>query len=287
MNMIDKKTLTEKSSAVVGALRARGQVPQIIHVDDINNRSALPAPETRSIGLRRRLTVAYLPQFSAFASSLVTEEVTAVREALQKFLGKRSQADLSAWLENYYKELAVDISKKAKPLVSGYGLALTPIAQEEIASNATIGPQFEQFTNQYLNYLAERHVSSSKAQIIDVLKTANDAGTDPADAVNERLAEWEQKRPDKFTQHESYRAENAMTRAVFLFSGVSKLRWVAFGKNCPYCSSLNGKVVGIQQDFLQAGSYQPDGAKEPLIVKSSKKHAPAHAGCDCGIAAEH
>jgi hypothetical protein len=62
---------------------------------------------------------------------------------------------------------------------------------------------------------------------------------------------------------------------------VQYIRWVAFGESCPYCSALDGQVVGINRFFLEAGDFQPEGADRPLTVSSNVGHAPAHAGCDC------
>jgi len=62
-----------------------------------------------------------------------------------------------------------------------------------------------------------------------------------------------------------------------------KIRSVAFGSNCPYCSHLNGKVIGIDETFLEPGQFQPEGAEAPLKISHRMSHPPYHGGCDCGI----
>ncbi|MEQ8176676.1 MAG: polymorphic toxin type 50 domain-containing protein, partial [Syntrophomonadaceae bacterium] len=48
--------------------------------------------------------------------------------------------------------------------------------------------------------------------------------------------------------------------------------WVATGKSCPLCRSLNGKTVDINT---------------PFMVRGKKHHPPAHRGCDCHLAADN
>ena len=84
---------------------------------------------------------------------------------------------------------------------------------------------------------------------------------------------------------ESIRGENAFTRSVFALCGIVKIMSVAFGKSCPFCADLDGKIIGIDQVFLPKGDFQPDGADAPLTVTHSCSHPPYHDGCMCGLVA--
>jgi YD repeat-containing protein len=81
---------------------------------------------------------------------------------------------------------------------------------------------------------------------------------------------------------------------AYMAAGVTRVRWVAMGKSCPYCRKLNGKVVGINSPFLQKGiAFEADGVDEqrgkkpPLVPSHDVKHPPAHQGCDCHLVAEN
>ncbi len=93
------------------------------------------------------------------------------------------------------------------------------------------------------------------------------------------MTEWVETRPGKITMRETVRAENAFARSVFALSGISKIRSIAYGTNCPYCQALNGKVIGIDSFFLIKGNFQPEGAEKPLTVTSNRSHPPYHDGC--------
>jgi len=82
------------------------------------------------------------------------------------------------------------------------------------------------------------------------------------------------------------RASNAVAKATYIENGVTKLRWVTLGANCPYCSRLNGKVVGINSDFVGAGEAVEADDVEPMYVYNRVGHAPLHEGCDCQIMAD-
>jgi len=93
-------------------------------------------------------------------------------------------------------------------------------------------------------------------------------------------------RGEQIAVDEATRANNAAAATLYSMAGVLALRWRSFNKSCPYCQSLDGRVVGMQDYFLMAGQdYQPEGAERPLKPGSDVRHPPAHDGCDCMITA--
>jgi hypothetical protein len=159
------------------------------------------------------------------------------------------------------------------------------VAQEEVNSTSDISSQYSNFEREYREYFVNRHIKSSHGQLKAVVRDAQEAGENEAEAVEKRILEWEEKRPDKISMRETVRAESAFAKTVFALAGITKIVSVAFGKSCPYCQALDGMVIGIDDFFLTKGNFQPDGAKEPLIVTSNRSHPPYHDGCDCGIMA--
>ena len=163
---------------------------------------------------------------------------------------------------------------------------MLPVAQEEINSSIDISPQYANFEKEYREYFATRHIKSSHYQLKSVIQKAQQDKENEAEAIEKRLAEWEEKRPNKISMRETVRAESAFAKRAFVLAGVTKIKSVSFGKSCPYCNALDGKVIGIDQVFLKQGEFQPEGADEPLKVTSDRGHPPYHDGCDCGIMAE-
>jgi len=239
--------------------------------------------ERRTSALRRKLTIAYKVQFDEYGKRIVKLEVDEVRSAVDSLLKKRGITDFLSWLESFYPEFSKEIDMQAAPLITSYASAVLPIAQDEVGSDSDISIQYQDFQREYREYFTDRHIKSSKGQLQAVVAGAQEAGDNEAEAVLQRLEEWEERRPDKISMRESVRAESAFARSVFGFCGIMKIKSIAFGTNCPYCSALNGKVIGINEYFLTKGDFQPDGADKPLTVTSNRSHPPYHDGCDCGI----
>ena len=169
--------------------------------------------------------------------------------------------------------------------VSKYAGDVLPVALKEIGSEVDVSADYADFERRYVDDLVRRHVDTSRQALSATLRDALAEGRDELEALEERLAEWEEKRPGKITMHETVRAEGAFARAAFASVGVLYLRWVAFGDSCPYCTALDGKIVGIDETFVVEGEFQPEGVEEPLKISGTRKHPPLHAGCDCAIEA--
>lgn len=278
LNFVNKETLLSTSPAFPATEPLR----------------SLPAPRTtirlverRGGQLRRKVTTSYLRQFRSYGAKVVGQEVKAVRAAVAKYLAKRTSADFLVWLEQFYRDFAAEVDKILAPLLSAYSRAILPIAQEEINNETDITGQYDGFERQYREGMVVRHVNSSTGQLRQIVEEADLTEENAADAIIQRVDEWDKTRPDKIVMRESIRAENAFTRAAFAFSGVSRIRSVAYGsETCPYCQALDGQVIGINDFFLTAGEYQPEGADRPLIVAGNRSHPPYHDGCLCGIEAE-
>lgn len=137
----------------------------------------------------------------------------------------------------------------------------------------------------YITRFLRRHGARSTNQMQKLARTVQRELL--REALEQRMDEWEERRPDKMAQEESVHAGGSVARMTYFVVGVVSLEWVAFGENCPLCDELTGKVVGIQEAFLRKGErIDPDDEDTaPLETKRSILNPPLHAGCDCGIVA--
>lgn len=251
-------------------------------------RSALPSEEraARAATSRRRLARQFERLFRSVEERIVKREAADVRQAVQRFLGRRDSGQFLAWLEQFYGQHQEFMLRSRLPAYLTYADAVQAAAAEEIAAAAEMTTTLQDFVRAYLVSHGALHAASAAGQLRQLVDDALAAGDDPAPWVEGRLQEWEQKRPDKTAQRETVQAGNAVAREVYMAAGIRKLRWHAFGANCPYCSALNGRTVGIDSTFLAAGdSLQPDGADHPLTTTVDVRHPPGHDGCDCQITA--
>lgn len=263
--------------------------PQPLTIENKDNslvdRATVQIVKKRSSAIRRRLTIAYKPKFEEFARQLVKKETDAVKAAVEEMLSQHGITEFNAWLDGFYRDFGKEIDKLMAPLITSYATAVLPIAQEEINSDSDIESQYLNFQREYREVFAKRHIISSQGQIDAVIRDSQKKGESDREALEQRLTEWEEKRPGKIVMRETVRAENAFTRSVFALCGIVKIMSIAYGKNCPYCQDLHGKVIGIDEYFLPKGDFQPEGAERPLTVTSNHSHPPYHDGCDCGIEA--
>jgi len=288
LNMVNKEMVV--SSKPTGI---QGRSPIIMLLNPNNNQLSFPEtqrqlvlPESRSISLRRRLTNAYKKKFDGYGQEVVGRETEAILAAIKETLSGRDTVEFLQWLDEFYESFGQEVDSLAAPLLSSYADAILPVAQDEINSDLDISTSYQSFEKDYQGSLVERHLQSSKGQLRAVVIDAQKAEESEAEAVEERLAEWEEKRPGKISMRESIRGENAFARSVFALSGIVKIMSVALGsKPCPFCVALDGTIIGIDQVFLPKGDFQPDGAEAPLTVTHSCSHPPYHDGCECGLVA--
>lgn len=274
LNMIDKSLMTGDNQD----LKINDE-----SVKEEKSRSKKKVIQKRSGALRRKITISYKNQFKNYGKSVVGDETKAIRKIIKT---KPTETEFKMALEKLYQEFRDTIESRAGALLSSYSSALLPVVQDEIASSFDIDTRFAIFLKEYTDYFTNRHVNSSKNQLNALYRKALEEAQDVFEELEARLIEWEEKRADKIVMRETVRTENAFAKTVFAFCGIAKIRSVAFGDSCPFCDALDGMVIGIEEKFLSAGEFQPEGADAPLIVSSAKGHAPYHDGCDCSIIAE-
>lgn len=173
------------------------------------------------------------------------------------------------WLDEFYgsPEITQLLEDSYVPLFTAY--AATVVEKPDKAFVAALASSF-----------VASYIGSSRAQLQEVLKDA----ADPKAALEQRFAEWAEKRPGKVSKNETVRTANAVRLQEMQAQGVTRKVWRTVGKNCPYCRSLNGRTIAVEQPFFDPkDEFQPPGAERALRFNSDKHHPPIHNGCDCYI----
>ena len=239
--------------------------------------------EERSLASRLRLRDVFRPLYQHAADLVVKKQVAAIREQTGR-LNERADTDFLAWLQAYQREtLAPYIADVMTPIVSAYSASVERDVLDELKIPKLSELQ-EPFVEAYVRDLVGLYIGRSHGQIQKVLRDAVADQKDLATVLDERLTQWLNSRASRVAEVEAVRNGEAAAHDTYKRGGVTRLKWVARGKNCEYCSRLNGKVVGIDQTFLNAGEdFQPEGSAVPLKPKYPVRHAPAHRACNCAV----
>lgn len=248
--------------------------------------------EARAIaGERQDLARAQRALVEDAAGRIVRREVADIERAIQKYLVRSNDLrGFLLWLSGFYEEHEQFIQRNLAPTFEALSaLVLSSVARELDSKDLveTAGETVRGFAAEFVAGLALRWVISNQRQLEALARESDvNVGTDAlAEVLLARLNGWAESEAAKVAMRESVQAVNAMAKAGYRAAGVRFLRWNATGENCPYCRALDGKIVGIDDPFVEAGDYQPEGADAPIRIRRSVGHPPVHQGCDCAISA--
>lgn len=250
--------------------------------------------ESRAAGVGRyRLMNAWRPVLADAAGRVVRRQCNDIGNAAARFAKANNPGEFSLWLDTFFAEQQRYTAAQFKPVLFSYADLVAAEVAAEVGSRAgalgearDLPEGSEPWAQRYTEALAQRHATMDAARIREIVNRSIADREDWLVALEAEFADWRENRPDQIAGQESVRFNNALAVHLYTLAGILRLRWVAFGESCPYCSALNGRVVGITKFFLLEGeSFEPDGAERPLQVSSGIRHAPAHRGCDCMVVA--
>lgn len=266
--------------------QCRGGVSRETRADD-DGADDEPEEIGKSRRRKQKLASDYKPLYEDVAARVVRRETNDLRRAIGKQLRRRSVADFRLWLDEFYREFGDVLTEQFDPLMRTYAAQVVTAAAEELdEDDPGVTSDMLDFIASYLSAFATGYTASSLNQLLALMTDAAAAGEDVAEAVEQRLDEWEEKKAGKTAQRQAYEAMNALTVAQYRIFGVVSLIWAARGKSCPFCRGLNGKKISINDYFVQAGQTVSGGEDDkPMKVRGSKRYGPLHNGCDCTVAA--
>lgn len=267
---------------MIPAEQASQEIPRLPEPPEENSR-AVEQRSIRSAQERDRTARSYRGVFESAARRVVQRETQNILKAARKHLAERSALTFKDWLEDYYREFPAFIRRELAPAVTGLAEAIQGIAAREVGAPVGMTPEMEKFASEYMDAYVARHVGSSRGQLIALV---DDPDIDSLEAVEQRMEEWEERRPGKVAMNETVQLGNAVAKVVFAAAGIMLLRWHALGsKTCPYCQELDGKVVGIDQPFVpREGGLDSDDGR--MTIYRPATHPPLHQGCVCQVIPE-
>lgn len=250
--------------------------------------------DQRKAAARRRAMLSWRKVFTDAGIRIIKKEAADLRKIVKDTLDdSRSETDLQNELDTYYQDRFTKFSyDRFMPVASGYSEEIANLGAQEAGYDGfedVVEESFlENYTKRYVKAFISRHAADSRSRVDKAIKRAGEKSIPVFEEVNSEIDGWEETRPAEIGQAESVRQNGAVVTKIFELAGVLKMVWIAYGDSCPYCKSLNGRVVGINQMFLNAGEAfggDSEAGITPLTVQQSKRHPPAHGGCDCMVGA--
>ena len=239
----------------------------------------LQKPQLRSATGRHRQMRAFRKLFRTQARRVLVREDRQVRRALAAASSKSNLIDRLAGL---YEVFADQVTRELHPSLRAYAEVVYGIATGEVGGSEW-GDIEDLFMRQYAETVGVRYAVSSEGQLEQLANDAEDLDEARA-AVETRLAQWDERRPEKMAVRESVQANGAVSRLAYAAVGVSTV-WLTFGDNCPLCDELDGRTAGVGQDFVDAGATVNAAGASPLTARNSVGHPQLHEGCDCMVVA--
>ncbi len=250
--------------------------------------AVLSTAQIRSATKRTKIANEYNGKITDKARALVSHEVKGIRSIAKETLSvetisSKGTAAFTDALESFYDDLPEAIRHQMNTPFSALAKNIYAEAAKEINFTGQWNERVTKFLAQYMDAFTVRHINSSKGQLKSLVKKAADNGQTELEAVEERLDEWEEKRPDKIGLNECVRLAGAIAKAAYSSGGVTRIMWVNMGsQSCPYCNEMDGVVVGIEQNFVSSGGIA-EGDGKNMTVYQNTGHPPLHEGCVCTI----
>ena len=251
-------------------------------------RALAAATGIRGLRLRRRIKAAEKPIIEDRARLIVNREIGAVEKMLKAMLGadprnRRDLGTLRKELDEFYREHASWAAQRMQPVMASYAELVHGAIADEIGQDpdSPMPAQLQKFVSDYTKRFGAREASEGRLQLLALAEEGDEEAV--AEAMRTRLGEWGEKRPGKIAVNESTQFMAAAAKTLYVAAGVTVLRWVANPGACPFCASMDGRVAGVQQNFVNAGQGVDggEGTEGPMVPSDNIGHPPLHGNCEC------
>ncbi len=244
--------------------------------------------EYRSGIARTRIAQNYQRIIVDAAARVIRREEADIMKKARDLLGERNKYQaLLTWIEEFYKKHPEYITRQMLPVITALAEAIQAEVADEINAAAEMSPELEKFAAEYTDRFARDHSIRSFKQLEQVLVVAHEEGKDEVEALQQRFSEWNNNRADKIAMYQTTAVNGAVTRFIMTLAGVTALVVRNTGsKTCPFCEQLDGRVVGIEQPILPAGSELVASDGSGMKIYGAKMNPPFHLGCVCVLEAE-
>jgi HK97 family phage portal protein len=252
---------------------------------DEEAKSARELRSVRSAASRKKIADAHRAVVREASGRAIHRETGELRAAAKKMLRQRSTEEWQSWLEKFYRdEYGPWLYRVMAPALEALAGSVRAAVADEMDMDIPDTPEIEKAIRGYIGSYVQRHGAYSRTVLESALRDLQKQ--DPVDVVEGILSDWEEKRPERIANNETVGASNSYAKTFYRSLGVLSLVWMNTGSDsCPFCTQMNGKTVGIDQEFAMTGDALLDESGKLLEVQRKMMTPPLHTGCVCQIAA--
>lgn len=149
------------------------------------------------------------------------------------------------------------------------------------ATKAALHESIEKMSRSYQNTVLQE----IEKVVNDGLASGQSLG-DMSRAIGDRYTDLDGYAAERIAKTESFRTSNAALKDAWRQSGVVKtIRWYTTDNPCPFCQTMNGKVISIDSNFVDSGETVTVGeggdAKTMTADYGDVGAPPLHPNCKC------
>jgi hypothetical protein len=232
-------------------------------VEDIETRQASAVLE------RVRLNESYQLLFRDALTRLLKRETKDIKAAAGRYLKRGDVAGFIAWLKDFYERHGIFITEVMNPIYQTFATAVVRTVQQEVNKDQPVATQA--FVEQYTVDYAERYTDSQFEIIEGIVMQDEEPGVLLA-AVDSRMDQWLEAKPEQETQAELSRSNNAFAFVAYGALAILIKTWRSVGGDCVY---------NLRAPFIRGGEVLPGGKKGAMTIYHNINHPPLHRGCNC------
>lgn len=256
-------------------------------ISNLREKRDLTIKQIRSATERFRIAKKWESKFENAAQKVVEREIKNLKNNVKNHFSERSVTTWEDFLSKYYDDFGGFIGRVMLTTFLSFGKEIQRAAALEVGFDVQMTSKEHRFINEYKDAFVARHASSSKGQLLSVARKALEEGKDPVALIEQRLDEWQEKRPEKVASRETVQLSGAVALLTYRSAGRTKKRWAAIGaETCPFCQEMDGVVVGIEDNFVGDEKLKSEEENEGMRIYRPIMHPQLHGGCVCQIVAD-
>lgn len=277
---LKEATENGKKSAQLDAAAIKKDTEEHIQwqIKNILERESISKKFERKI---KKLATEHLTKHISDVTRLIGESKG--HKAVKQFEKNRIIAGLKKLVGGWSDSLDEDSQDVLGPLLAEAGIQAAKSIGEDISFTDT---EASKYIKSYTLRFSKKVSETSYERIKTVLEDSYDGGLtigQTSQAIQELGDQWDKTRATTIARTETSRAANAGARIGYEKAGVTKLVFSAIldGATSSICQALNGKVIGIKENFIDAGGNTY--GQDLTYTDGEISEPPCHPNCRSAI----